>query len=171
MGCSSLTIAQPSIAWVAVAQGHGVKSQSSSSNPTLSMRDDHRPTRSKCCWQNRSGLGASLHQASAGISRASLDDYETLNLKVYGKGIRFGTSVHVITAADRTVRLTTWAMNDHQGKSTSVMPSCFAPACVSIPPAPSLLAKAPCWLLVPTSPTRIGMTSTIALRRLDKPRQ
>ena len=27
-----------------------------------------------------------------------------------------GKSVHVITAADRNVRLTTWEMNDHQGR-------------------------------------------------------
>ena len=38
------------------------------------------------------------------------------NLKLYGRKISFGTSVHVITAPDRTVRLTTWAMNEHQGQ-------------------------------------------------------
>jgi len=38
------------------------------------------------------------------------------NLKLYGRGIRLGTSVHIITASDRTVRLTTWAMNEHQGR-------------------------------------------------------
>jgi acetyltransferase-like isoleucine patch superfamily enzyme len=37
-------------------------------------------------------------------------------LKIYGKEIRFGKSVHVITAPDRNVRLTTWEMNEHQGK-------------------------------------------------------
>jgi acetyltransferase-like isoleucine patch superfamily enzyme len=37
-------------------------------------------------------------------------------LKIHGKEISFGQSVHVITAADRNVRLTTWAMNDHQGR-------------------------------------------------------
>lgn len=37
------------------------------------------------------------------------------NLKLYGAGIHFGESIHVITAKDRTVRLTTWAMHQHQG--------------------------------------------------------
>ena len=37
-------------------------------------------------------------------------------LKLYGRNIHFGESVHVITAKDRTVRLTTWAMNEHQGE-------------------------------------------------------
>ena len=37
-------------------------------------------------------------------------------LKIYGKKISFGKSVHVISAADRNVRLTTWEMNDHQGR-------------------------------------------------------
>ena len=37
-------------------------------------------------------------------------------LKLYGRSIHFGESVHVITARDRTVRLTTWAMHEHQGE-------------------------------------------------------
>jgi acetyltransferase-like isoleucine patch superfamily enzyme len=37
-------------------------------------------------------------------------------LKVYGAGISFGEAVHVITARDRTVRLTTWAHDDGAGK-------------------------------------------------------
>lgn len=37
-------------------------------------------------------------------------------LKLYGAGISFGTSVHIITSPDRTVRLTTWDMNGHQGR-------------------------------------------------------
>ena len=36
-------------------------------------------------------------------------------LKLYGAGISIGTAVHVVTSRDRTVGLTTWAHNNHQG--------------------------------------------------------
>ncbi len=37
------------------------------------------------------------------------------HLKLHGANIRFGTAVHVITAKDRTVRLTTWQHEDGAG--------------------------------------------------------
>ena len=38
------------------------------------------------------------------------------HLKLYGANIRFGEAVHVITARDRTVRLTTWSHDDGVGE-------------------------------------------------------
>ena len=37
------------------------------------------------------------------------------NLKIHGRGVRMGRCVHVITASDRKVRLTTWAHEDGAG--------------------------------------------------------
>ena len=80
------------------------------------MRDDHRPYRLKVAlarleafWVNRF-----IRPQLDALGRHSMI-MKPWFLKLYGKGIRFGESVHVITARDRTVRLTTWAMNDHQG--------------------------------------------------------
>jgi acetyltransferase-like isoleucine patch superfamily enzyme len=38
------------------------------------------------------------------------------NLKIYGRNISFGRSVHVVTAPDRKVSLTTWAHPDGEGR-------------------------------------------------------
>jgi acetyltransferase-like isoleucine patch superfamily enzyme len=38
------------------------------------------------------------------------------HLEIYGRGIRFGDCVHVIAAAARPVRLTTWAFGELQGR-------------------------------------------------------
>ena len=35
--------------------------------------------------------------------------------KLYGTGISLGDAVHVVTAADRTVRLTTWQHEEGEG--------------------------------------------------------
>jgi acetyltransferase-like isoleucine patch superfamily enzyme len=37
------------------------------------------------------------------------------HFKIYGPNIRLGEAVHVVTAADRTVRLTTWQHEDGEG--------------------------------------------------------
>ena len=81
------------------------------------MRDDHRPYALKI-------LQGKIE--AAWVHHFIKPQLETLghhsmimkpwNLKLYGRGISLGTSVHIITAADRTVRLTTWAMNEHQGQ-------------------------------------------------------
>ena len=81
------------------------------------MRDDHRPYALKVL------LGKI---EAAWVHHFIKPQLETLghhsmimkpwNLKLYGRKISFGTSVHVITAPDRTVRLTTWAMHEHQGQ-------------------------------------------------------
>ena len=80
------------------------------------MRDDHRPYRLKVL------LGRAEAFWVKHFIRPQLDTLGRHSmimkpwfLKLYGRGIRFGESVHVITARDRTVRLTTWAMNEHQG--------------------------------------------------------
>lgn len=82
----------------------------------LAMRDDHRPYRLKVAlarleafWVNRF-----IRPQLDALGRHSMI-MKPWFLKLYGRGIHFGESVHVITARDRTVRLTTWAMHEHQG--------------------------------------------------------
>ena len=82
----------------------------------FTMRDDHRPYRLKVL---QGKLEAAWVHHFVKPQLESLGHHSMImkpwNLKLHGRGIALGTSVHVITAADRTVRLTTWAMNDHQG--------------------------------------------------------
>ena len=81
------------------------------------MRKDHRPYRLKVlqgkleAYRVRYFIAPQLER----IGRHSMI-MKPWFLKIYGKEISFGKSVHVITAADRNVRLTTWEMNDHQGR-------------------------------------------------------
>lgn len=81
------------------------------------MRDDHRPYRLKVL---QGKLEAAWVHHFIKPQLEALGHHSMImkpwNLKLYGRGISFGTSVHVITAPDRTVRLTTWAMNEHQGR-------------------------------------------------------
>lgn len=81
------------------------------------MRDDHRPYALKVLLGKVEAVWVHhfIKPQLEALGHHSMI-MKPWNLKLYGRGIRFGTSVHVITAADRTVRLTTWAMNDHQGQ-------------------------------------------------------
>ena len=80
------------------------------------MRDDHRPyplkvalARLEAFWVNRF-----IRPQLDTLGRHSMI-MKPWFLKLYGRNINLGESVHIITARDRTVRLTTWALNDHQG--------------------------------------------------------
>ena len=81
------------------------------------MRDDHRPYALKVLLGK---IEAAWVHHFIKPQLESLGHHSMImkpwNLKLYGRGISFGTSVHVITAPDRNVRLTTWAMNEHQGQ-------------------------------------------------------
>lgn len=83
----------------------------------MRMRDDHRPyplkvalARIEAFWVNRF-----VRPQLDSLGRHSMI-MKPWFLKLYGRNIHFGESVHVITARDRTVRLTTWAMHEHQGE-------------------------------------------------------
>ena len=80
------------------------------------MRNDHRPYRLKVALARLEAFWVKhfIRPQLDALGRHSMI-MKPWFLKLYGKGIRFGESVHVITARDRTVRLTTWAMNNHQG--------------------------------------------------------
>ena len=80
------------------------------------MRNDHRPYRLKVALARLEAFWVQhfIRPQLDALGRHSMI-MKPWFLKLYGKGIRFGESVHVITARDRTVRLTTWAMNNHQG--------------------------------------------------------
>ena len=84
------------------------------------MRDDHRPYALKVLLGK---VEAAWVHHFIKPQLESLGHHSMImkpwNLKLYGRGISFGTSVHVITAPDRNVRLTTWAMNEHQGQIDS----------------------------------------------------
>ena len=81
------------------------------------MRRDHRPTGLK-------RLQASLEAAyTKHFIRPQLDGLgaepmimKPWYFKPHGHQISLGEAVHVITARDRTVRLTTWSFGDHQGQ-------------------------------------------------------
>ena len=81
------------------------------------MRDDHRPYSLKVLLGKFEGAWVKhfIKPQLEAMGHHSMI-MRPWNLKLYGKEIYFGTAVHIITAADRTVRLTTWAMNDHQGR-------------------------------------------------------
>lgn len=81
------------------------------------MRRDHRPY-----------LAKRLHRA---VERGYVEHFlrpqldalgpdckvmKPWNLKIYGRDIRLGRAVHVITGRDRPVRLTTWAHEDGNGR-------------------------------------------------------
>ncbi len=81
------------------------------------MRDDHRPYALKVLqgkleswWVNHF-----IRPQLEDLGRHSMI-MKPWNLKLYGRGITFGKAVHVITAPDRLVRLTTWQMYEHQGQ-------------------------------------------------------
>ena len=91
------------------------------------------------------------------------------NLKLHGRGIAFGTSIHVITSADRTVRLTTWSMNEHQGHIEIGDAVLICPG-VRIDSACRVsIGESTMLLLALTSRTRIGMTFMTALSPLVRP--
>lgn len=81
------------------------------------MRDDHRPYALKVLLGK---FEAAWVRYFIAPQLENLGDHAMVmkpwNLKLHGRGIAFANAVHVITAADRTVRLTTWAMHGHQGR-------------------------------------------------------
>ena len=81
------------------------------------MRDDHRPYSLKVALARIEAFWVScfIRPQLDSLGRHSMI-MKPWFLKLYGRNIHFGESVHVITAKDRTVRLTTWAMNEHQGE-------------------------------------------------------
>lgn len=81
------------------------------------MRKDHRPYRLKI-------LHRQLERAYvAHFIKPQLDalgpEYQIMkpqHLRIHGENIRIGRSVHIVTAADRRVSLTTWQFHTHRGR-------------------------------------------------------
>ncbi|MEQ9002371.1 MAG: acyltransferase [Pseudomonadales bacterium] len=81
------------------------------------MRRDHRPYPAKRL--HRAVERAWLEHFIAPQLDAMGDHCKVLkpwHLKIHGRQITFGRAVHVITAADRQVRLTTWEHGDGAGR-------------------------------------------------------
>ena len=80
------------------------------------MINDHRPYFLKQWmlhyerWYTRRNISPQLASLGPGYNMM-----KPWNIRVHGKHINIGDNVHVVTAKDRMVSLSTWAFEEHQG--------------------------------------------------------
>ncbi|MEX2326941.1 MAG: DapH/DapD/GlmU-related protein, partial [Pseudomonadales bacterium] len=80
------------------------------------MIHDHRPYRAKKCYLWLEYFYAKHfvlpHFEMVGAGTLLMKPW---NINVHGAGIRAGSNLHIITASDRKVALSTWTFESHQG--------------------------------------------------------